>query len=59
MAPIYIVLLSVADIVLYTVRSYTNKLFAMSYEGKPSMATPIFSTITGFSGFLLDRKSVV
>ena len=60
MAHIYIVLLSVADIVLYTVRSYTNKLFAMSYEGKHSMATPIFSTITGFSGFLftllLPRK---
>lgn len=47
-----IVLMSIADIVLYTVRSYTNKLFAISYEGTPSMATPIFSTITGLSGFL-------
>lgn len=47
-----LVLMSIADIVLYTVRSYTNKLFAISYEGTPSMATPIFSTITGLSGFL-------
>lgn len=53
MSSIFIVLLSLADIVLYTIRCYTNKLFAMSYEGKPSMTTPIFSTITGFSGFLL------
>lgn len=52
MAPIFIVLISLADIILYTVRSYTNKLFAMSYEGKASMATPIFSTITGAFGFL-------
>ena len=52
MSPVFIVLLSLADIVLYTIRSFTNKLFAISYDGKPSMATPIFSAITGFSGFL-------
>lgn len=52
MSPVVIVLLSIADIVLYTIRSFTNKLFAISYDGKPSMATPIFSAITGFSGFL-------
>ena len=52
MSPVFIVLLSIADIVLYTIRSFTNKLFAISYDGKPSMATPIFSAITGFSGFL-------
>ncbi len=52
MSPVFIVILSIADIVLYTVRSFTNKLFAISYEGKPAMATPIFSAITGFSGFL-------
>ena len=48
MSPVFIVLLSIADIVLYTIRSFTNKLFAISYDGKPSMATPIFSAITGF-----------
>lgn len=53
LAPILLVLLSVADILLYTVRSYTNKLFAISFEGKPSMATPVFSAITGFAGFVL------
>lgn len=47
-----LVLLSLTDIILYTVRSYTNKLFAISYDGKPSMATPIFSAITGITGFL-------
>lgn len=52
MSPVFLVLLSLTDIILYTVRSYTNKLFAISYEGTPSMATPIFSAITGFSGFL-------
>ena len=52
MSPVWIVLLSVADIVLYTIRSFTNKLFAISYDGKPSVATSIFSAITGFSGFL-------
>lgn len=52
MTPAVLVLLSCADIVLYTVRSYTNKLFVISYEGKPTTATPVFSTITGFAGFL-------
>lgn len=52
MSPVFLVLLSIADIVLYTVRSFTNKLFAISYDGKPALATPIFSAITGFSGFL-------
>ena len=52
MSPVFLVLLSIADIVLYTIRSFTNKLFAISYDGKPAMATPVFSAITGFSGFL-------
>lgn len=52
MSSVILVLMSIADIVLYTVRSYTNKLFALSYEGEPSMATPLFSTITGLTGFL-------
>lgn len=52
MPPVILALMSLADIVLYTIRSYTNKLFAVSYEGMPSMATPIFSAITGLSGFL-------
>jgi len=52
MSSAILVLMSIADIVLYTVRSYTNKLFSISYDGTPSMATPIFSTITGLSGFL-------
>lgn len=52
MSPVFLVLLSIADIVLYTIRSFTNKLFAISYDGKPAMATPVFSAITVFSGFL-------
>lgn len=52
MSPVILVLMSIVDIILYTVRSYTNKLFAISYEGNPSMAAPLFSTITGLSGFL-------
>lgn len=52
MASVFLVFLSLADIVLYTLRSYTNKLFAISYEGPSSMATPVFSAITGVSGFL-------
>lgn len=51
MAAFVILLLSIADIILYAIRSFTNKLFAISYDGNPSMATPIFSAITGFSGF--------
>ena len=52
MPSLFLVSLSVIDIILYTIRSYTNKLFAMSFDGDPRMATPVFSSITGLSGFL-------
>lgn len=53
MSPLLIVLLVISGSLLYTIRALTNKLFAVSYDGDPSVATPVFSSITGFSGFLI------
>ncbi|MCF0135793.1 MAG: hypothetical protein HUJ69_05165 [Lachnospiraceae bacterium] len=52
MKPLYLFLLSAADITLYTLRNFTNKMFAHSYDGEPALATPVFSFITGVTGFL-------
>lgn len=53
MPPIYLVLLSVLDIILYTIRSYTSKLYADSHTEHPMQATLVFSVITGLAGFCL------
>lgn len=53
MTPLYLILLSALDITLYTIRSYTSKLYADSSHEEPMQATLVFSVITGFVGFLL------
>lgn len=53
MAPLYLILLSALDIILYTIRSYTSKLYADSCRQNPLHATLVFSTITGLVGLFL------
>ena len=53
MAPLYLILLSALDIILYTARSYTSKLYADSCHEEPIQATLVFSAITGFVGYFL------
>lgn len=53
MTPLYLILLSALDIALYTVRSYTSKLYADSSLDEPMQATLVFSVITGLVGFFL------
>ncbi len=52
MSPVLIILLVMAGSLLYTIRAITNKLFAVSYDGDSAMATPVFSSVTGLSGFV-------
>lgn len=53
MTPLYLILLSALDIALYTIRSYTSKLYADSSHDEPMQATLVFSVVTGLVGFFL------
>ncbi len=53
MTPLYLILLSALDIILYTIRSYTSKLYADSCREEPMQAALVFSIITGLTGFFL------
>ncbi len=53
MTPLHLILLSALDIILYTARSYTSKLYADSHSENPEQAALVFSIITGMAGFFL------
>ena len=47
MSDLAVVVLVMIDIACYTCQTFFNKLFSISYEGRPEDATPVYAGIYG------------